>query len=279
MVSDRAGIEFLQWCLPKMGLQWSGFRKVRRQVLKRLSHRLQELALPSVEAYRAYLENHPAEWATLATLCWINISRFCRDQSVFSYLENTILPRMAQLVIDRGESELSCWSAGCAAGEEPYTLSILWKLRVALRYSMVGFRVVATDIDALAIQRAERGCYQRSSVKELPAEWRAKAFVASGDDFCLKEEYRAAVTFMVQDIRETMPQGPFHLILCRNLVFTYFDETTQRETLRRLVDKLIPGGALIIGKLESLPEGAWEFEPQPAPIGVYQKPVISTQDA
>jgi chemotaxis protein methyltransferase CheR len=80
-------------------------------------------------------------------------------------------------------------------------------------------------------------------------------------------------------MRENMPQGTFHLILCRNLVFTYFDETIRRETLLRLADKLIPGGALIIGKLESLPEGAWGFEPQPAPMGVYQKPFIPKRDA
>jgi len=257
-----------------MGLQWSGFRKMRRQVLKRVGRRLEELALPGVEAYRDYLKDHSAEWAKLDTLFRINISRFYRDQSVFRYLENTIVPRVARLVVDQGEHEVSCWSAGCAAGEEPYTLSILWKLRLARRYPRLSLRVVATDIDVLATQRAERACYQRSSVKQLPADCLEKAFVTSNDDFCLKEEYRAAVTFMVQDIRETMPQGPFHLILCRNLVFTYFDQASRREILLKLTDKLIPGGALIIGKFESLPEGSWGFAAGPKSMGVYRKPAV-----
>lgn len=256
-----------------MHLRWQGFRKVRRQVLKRIHRRLQELELPSVEAYRSYLENHPAEWAILDTLCWISITRFYRDQSIFQYLENAILPRLARLVIARGESELRCWSAGCAGGEEPYTLAIVWKQHLTLRYPALDFRLVATDIDDQAIQRAERGCYHNSSMKELPAEWRAQAFVASGDELCLKDEYRASVTFLVQDLRESAPNGRFHFILCRNLAFTYFDETSRRETLLRLTDKLVPGGALIIGKLESLPDGPWGLEAWSVPMRVYGKPL------
>ena len=273
LIPDPAGVEFLQWCLPRMHLRWPGFRKVRRQVLKRISRRLQELGLPSVEAYRSYLENHPVEWATLDTLCWISISRFYRDQSIFQYLENAILSRLARMVIARGESELRCWSAGCAGGEEPYTLAIVWKQHLALRFPALDFRVVATDIDRQAIQRAERGCYHTSSMKELPAEWRAQAFVASGEELCLKDEYRASMTFLVQDLRESAPDGLFQLILCRNLAFTYFDETSRTETLLRLTDKLVPGGALIIGKLESLPDEPWGLEPWSIPMGVYGKPL------
>jgi chemotaxis protein methyltransferase CheR len=110
-------------------------------------------------------------------------------------------------------------------------------------------------------------------MKELPAEWRAQAFVASGEELCLKDEYRASVTFLVQDLRESAPDGLFQLILCRNLAFTYFDETSRTETLLRLTDKLVPGGALIIGKLESLPDGPWGLEPWSIPMGIYGKPL------
>jgi chemotaxis protein methyltransferase CheR len=271
LFTDSAGIQFLQWCLPRLHLRLSGFRKVRRQVYRRISRRLQELALPSIVAYRRYLEDHPDEWATLDALCWISISRFYRDRGVFQQVASEVLPHLARRMLEQSETELRCWSAGCAGGEEPYTLTIIWKSQLALQFPLVNFRVVATDIDPQAIRRAERGCYQRSSMKELPAEWRSQAFVESAAELCLKDEYRAAVTFMVQDIRTTMPHGEFHLILCRNLAFTYFDETTQQEILRRLTNKLAPGGALIIGKLESLPEGEWEFEPWLAHTGVYRK--------
>jgi chemotaxis protein methyltransferase CheR len=269
--TDPDGVQFLQWCLPQLNLRWPGFRKVRRQVLKRIGHRLRELGLPSLDGYRTFLADHPSEWATLDTLCWISVSRFYRDRQVFQSLEHEILPRLASLVMDSGEIELRCWSAGCAGGEEPYTLAILWKQRLTLRFPMLDFRIVATDIDPQAIQRAQRGCYPWSSVKELPAEWRAQALVASGEELCLKDEYRAFVTFLVQDLRECAPEGQFQLILCRNFVFTYFDEKLQRRATQRLSDSLGPGGALVIGKTESLPDGLWEIEPWSPKLGTYRK--------
>jgi chemotaxis protein methyltransferase CheR len=178
------------------------------------------------------------------------------------------------MAIARDEKELRCWSAGCAAGEEPYTLAIIWKQRLAEKYPTLEFRVVATDIDHQAIQRGARGCYPVSSVKELPTEWRDRAFAAKGAELCLKDEYRSLVTFIAQDIRERTPEGLFHLILCRNLVFTYFDETLQQETLQRLTARLVHGGALIIGKTESLPGGDWGIEPWLASMGVYRKPLV-----
>jgi chemotaxis protein methyltransferase CheR len=265
----------LQWCLPTLHLRWRGFRKVRRQVCKRINHRLQGLGLPNAAAYRAYLEDHPNEWATLDTLCWINISRFYRDRKVFEQLEDCVLPQLAQRVIARADSEIRCWSAGCAAGEESYTLAIIWRNCFATQFPLLRLRIVATDIDPIAIRRAERGCYRPSSAKDLPSAWRAQAFVAIAGELCLKDEYRSSVTFMLQDIRECAPEGLFDLILCRNLVFTYFDETLQRKTMQGLSDRLAPGGALIIGNLESLPDGAWGLAPWFTRAGVYEKTVES----
>jgi len=79
------------------------------------------------------------------------------------------------------------------------------------------------------------------------------------------------VTFLLQDIRDRAPEGTFHLVLCRNLAFTYFDETLQKVTIRKITDRLSAGGALIIGNLESLPDGPWEVEPWSKRLGVYRK--------
>lgn len=271
MIIDPEGVRFLQWCLNKLGLRWPGFRKVRRQVYKRLNRRMQELGLPGIAAYRDYLENHPAEWSTLDTLCWISISRFYRDPGVFRYLEQAVFPRLAETAQARGKTTLCCWCAACSAGEEPYTIAILWRQVFATQFPSLALQIVATDIDPRAIRRAERGCYPASSLKHLPAAWRQQALLASGEDFCVKAEFRRAVTFRVEDIRARMPEGPYDLILCRNLVFTYFDEMLQREMLPRLAGRLVPGGALIIGKLESLPEGAWEIEPWSRALGIYRR--------
>jgi chemotaxis protein methyltransferase CheR len=259
-------------------LRWQGFRKVRRQVCKRIDNRRQELGLPDVAAYRAHLEAQPQEWAQLDQLCWINISRFYRDRMVFQQLERCILPDLAEQVTARADSEIRCWNAGCAAGEEPYTLAIIWRHCCATQFPALRLRVVATDIDPVAVRRAERGCYRPSSVKELPSEWRTQAFVAIADELCLKPEYRNCVTFMLQDIRRGAPAGIFDLILCRNLVFTYFDAAIQQKILRGFSDSLAPGGALIIGNLETLPDGPWGLVPWFTRERVYRKTAKSQVD-
>lgn len=133
--------------------------------------------------------------------------------------------------------------------------------------------VLATDIDADAIRRAEAGCYTASSVKELPENFLRAAFVSSGEKYCIKPEYRAPVSFIVQDIRQAMPPGCFHLILCRYVIFTYFEERLQRGMVHRIEEKLTAGGALVIGALESLPEGRSTLEPWSSKCGVYREPM------
>lgn len=271
MIRDADGVQFLQWCLPRLYLRWSGFRKVRRQVYKRLNRRLQELGLSGLGEYYGYLENHPDEWPVLDTLCWISISRFYRDRGVFTYLQGEVLPQLVRVAVARGDTELHCWSAGCAAGEEPYTLAMLWKDGLVAQFSGLTLRIVATDIDPHALSRAEHGCYPASSIKDLPKEWVKQAFTQVAQEFCLRPEYREPVKFLQQDIRETFPDGRFDLILCRYLVFTYFDGALQQKTLRRMTERLVSGGILVTGTRESLPDGDWGLEPLSIQRGVYRK--------
>ncbi|MEW6544731.1 MAG: protein-glutamate O-methyltransferase CheR [Nitrospirota bacterium] len=270
-MKDAACVAFLQWALPRLHLRWPGFRKVRRQVCKRVARRLDDLGLPDVSAYPSYLETHPDEWPVLDELCWISISRFYRDRGVHTFLERAVLPELAQLAGASGERALRCWSAGCASGEEPYTLAILWRLALAPRFPDVTVQVLATDVDQRALDRAERGWYPASSLKELPASWLDQAFVRVAGGFSLRDELRKAVTFVRQDLRKEAPEGPFHLILCRNLAFTYFDLEVQRAVLDRILSRLAPGGALVIGSLESLPEVGEALEPWSARCGVFRK--------
>jgi chemotaxis protein methyltransferase CheR len=159
--------EFLQWALPRRDLSWPGFRRVHRQVCRRIAARLGALRLPDCAAYRDYLATHPDEWATLDTFCRIPISRFVRERAVFERLASDVLPPLAAAAVARGVVELRCWSAGCASGEEPYTLAMLWGLLLAGRYSGLALRVIATDIDEQLLERA------RAS---LPAEQSARGF-------------------------------------------------------------------------------------------------------
>ena len=272
MIHDPNGVQFLQWCLPRLHLRWPGFRKVRRQVYKRLNRRLRNLQLSGLDAYRFYLENHATEWTILDRLCWISISRFYRDKGVFQQLECDVFPQLARTALSNTETELRCWSVGCAAGEEPYTLAILWKYLLANQFPTLGLRIVATDIDPQALRRAECGCYPVSSLKDLPREWLASAFVPADEGFCLRPADRECVTFLQQDIREAAPAGLFHLILCRYLVFTYFEDALQRQALQRMTERLVPGGALVIGATETLPEDVSGFMLwSKKQLGVYRK--------
>ncbi len=254
-MTDQDCIRFLQWALPRLRLRWTGFRKVRRQVCKRISSRMRELELPDATAYCSYLEQRPDEWQVLDSLCRVTISRFFRDKRVFQFLEQQVLPHLASLATEQGNRELQCWSIGCASGEEPYTLAILWETVFRTRFPGITIRIIATDADETMIERSRGGCYSAGSLKELPVEWVARAFKASGGKYCISDDIKENVTFLRQDIRTSAPEGRFHLVLCRNSVFTYFDDLLQEEMLERIAARLLPGGALVIGIHESFPHG------------------------
>jgi len=270
-VKDEACIEFLQWALPRLGLRWAGYRKVRRQVCRRVAARARALGLADAHAYRQRLESEPAEWRALARLCTIPISRFYRDRNLFDCLGSAVLPALAQSARERGASSLECWSAGCASGEEPYTLAIQWRIQLAARFPGLAFRVLATDLDTRLLERARAACYKPGSLKALPQAWRTEAFEACGGLHCLRAEYRSAVTLERQDLLEHLPGRQFDLILCRNLAFTYFGDELARAALGRLASRLTPGGALVIGVHERLPEPAAGFAPWPACRGVFRR--------
>jgi chemotaxis protein methyltransferase CheR len=270
-MTDAEGVQFLQWCLPRLRLGWSGYRKVRRQVYKRISTRLQLLGLRSLDDYRSYLETHSEEWDILDSALWISISRFYRDKSVFQFLEQEVLPSLARQALAEGEDVLRCWSIGCAGGEEPYSLLILWKMKLQAQFLPVRLIILATDIDSQALSRARKGCYSFSSLRDLPENLHTQGFDQTAEGSSIKAEFREPVTFLEQDIRQAMPRESFHLILCRYLVFTYFDAPLRDKTLRCLVGKMRRGGALVIGKGETLPEGEFGLIPWSEKEGIYRR--------
>jgi chemotaxis protein methyltransferase CheR len=265
---------FLQWALPKMRMRWAGFRKVRGQVCKRIGRRITELGLPGLTGYRLLLAEKPDEWKTLEKLCRVTISRFYRDIGTFELLGRELMPDIARTASGKGELELRAWCAGCASGEEPYTLKILWEFLIKQNTPGIKLLITATDSDPKMLERAEKGCYRDSSVKELPLAWREKVFHSTrrlGGDYCLKSQYREGIEFIAQDIRHDMPEGGFHVVFCRNLVFTYFDDELQKECLEKITERIVPGGALIIGGHETLPQPCAGLEEWRKATGIYIK--------
>ncbi len=230
-----------------------------------------ELGLPDAAAYRTYLEAHPEEWRVLDALCYATVSRFYRDRGVFGFLEQEVLPVVACGALARGAKVLEAWSAGCASGEEPYTLAVMWTLAVAPRFPALKLSVVATDVDAEVLRRARDARYAPGSLRDLPGCWRETSFVRADGLYRLRPEYARLVSFVRHDIRTGPPDGPFDLVLCRNLAFTYFDPDLQLRVARVLAASLRPGGALVVGAHETLPRSAPSFQPWSQSLRVFRR--------
>lgn len=277
-MKDPECVALLQWALPHLGLRWPRFRRFRRQVCKRVGRRLRELGISDAAGYRGHLETHPEEWEPLAALCTVSVSRFYRDRGVFDDLTARVLPELAQAALARGAKQIECWCAGCASGEEAYTLALLWRIALQARFSGLDIRVLGTDIDSALLARAREACYQPSSLKELPADWRAQGFEKQGALFCLRELFRRDVAFARQDLRSELPEGLHDLIFCRNLAFIYFEAAIADETLDRLLSRLRPGGALVVGLHDRPPVRAPALVPWPGCRAAYrfERPPISS---
>jgi chemotaxis protein methyltransferase CheR len=252
-MNDTDCIAFLQWALPQLKLRWPGFRKVRRQVCKRLRKRMSDLGIADLAAYRSRLAADPAEWQVLDECCHITISRFFRDRGVFEVLRRRVLPDIAARA-KREQRAARIWSAGCASGEEPYSLKILWDLEVTKLYPAVPLSIVATDVDEAMIARAREGCFKLTSLHELPPHLIEQAFDRTGPLFCVRPVHREGIDFLYQDLRLDAPTPLFDLVLCRYVAFTYFALPLQQQVLTRMVDRLLPDGYFAIGTHERLPD-------------------------
>jgi chemotaxis protein methyltransferase CheR len=256
---DEDCVAFLQWALPRLRLRWSGYRKVRRQVCKRIRRRVDALGI-TLDEYRERVSGDPAERQRLDGYCQITISRFYRDRATWQRMEQELLPTLAHDILEQGRCALCAWSIGCASGEEPYTLALLWTLQLSGLFPGIDLDILATERQAAMLERAEHACYAGGSLKDLPTLWRAVAFEYKNGEYCLAPQYRTQIRLLEHDARNAPPAGRFDLILCRYLVFTYFEENLQREILDRLTTALRPGGVLVLGTHESLPQPHPEWE-------------------
>jgi len=239
--------EFLRTTLPALGLRWRRFRS--GAIRRRLGGRLQELGFSSLAEYHSYLLAHREEQRLLTDQLTVTVSRFWRNRFLFDALARTWLPALLAR-LQPGEP-FRAWSAGCACGEEPYSLFLLWEEHFA--GSGHELRLVATDADRRCLHRAQEGCYPASSLRELPLELRRKYFINHQGSFLLSPELSERVLWLEHNLLWDPPLPDSHLILCRNLAYTYFTEPVQQEVTRRFHQALLPGGLLVIGRKDRLP--------------------------
>lgn len=267
---DADCVELLRWALPRLGLRWEGFRRVRRQVCRRIARRMAEVGAADAAGYRALLASDPTEWRALDGLCRVTISRFFRDRAVWSRLRDEELPEAARIA-SRGGGGLRCWSAGCASGEEPYGLAMVFRLAIAPGFPGLELHVIATDAEDAVLERARQACYDPRTARDVPPGWRELAFEPRGADLCVRAPFRDVVELRREDLRRTMPEGPFQLVLCRNLAFTYFDAAGQRAVLAGIAARLVAGGFLVVGAHETVPDATGCFERCAGPLPIVRR--------
>jgi chemotaxis protein methyltransferase CheR len=258
---DRDARDFLEWALPRLHLRWDGFDGVHGQVRKRIVRRYGVLGLSDLSAYRAFLEAHDEEWKVLDSLCHVTISRFYRERAVFDLLRESVFPACESAAIARGDTAVRVLCLGAAGGEEPYSLRIAWDHRTPPARTELS--IIAIEADEAQLERARVGRYPRAALSELPEEWIDAAFDQNGSEVLIRDAVRRAVEIRPGDVRDAWPSGRYDVISCRNLVFTYFDETLQNETLARIETTLQPGGVLVIGRQERLPQASGFVEVAP----------------
>lgn len=270
-MTDAELVAFLEWAVRRLGLRWRGIAHFRSTVRKRLTKRMAELGLGDLEAYRARVESDTSEEDVLQAMCRIPISRLYRDAGVFDLLGAALLPERARIATSEGRSAVRAWSAGCASGEEPYSVAMVWNADVAPVHPNVAIEILATDADDAMLERAKRGVYGGGSVRELPSRLRDVMMRREGSSFVVTDDVRHLVTFVRQDLTRAMPPGMFDVVLCRNMLLTYVSEERQRVLLDELVARLWPGGSLVVGSRETMPPDVLSVERDARAPGVFRK--------
>jgi chemotaxis protein methyltransferase CheR len=226
---------------------WKGYRKVRKGVMKRLHRHMGELNCTTIEAYITILDQNRTEYQKFQAHLLVTISRFFRDRQIWQHLENRLLPAL----VSRFPEELKAWSAGCACGEEPYSLAILWD-RLQTQTTL---KIIATDANPLCLERARKGIFGKSSLKTLSPDCISSCFIRqSAHCYSILPHFQEPISWHEHDLLDAPPQGAFHLIFLRNNLLTYYQQPTLGCVMERIIKTLMPGGLLVIGAHEKLPD-------------------------
>ena len=251
-LSDTDCRAFLQWALPQLNLRWCGFRKVHRQVCKRLKRRMNDLGVAGFAAYRTRLEADPAEWRFSTSAATSRFHDFS-GRSVYSrfYAPRCCLTSPSALTERGALLGFGPLAAPPARSRTRSRFFGIWRSRALILG--VPLSIIATDTDRAMLRRAGKACFAAGSLRELPPPLFNQAFDREDALYCLKCQHREGVAFLHQDLRLDAPSGPFDLILCRYVAFTYFSLPLQEQVLLRLRERLSPEGYLVIGGDERLP--------------------------
>jgi two-component system, chemotaxis family, CheB/CheR fusion protein len=244
---ERLLTTFLDELRERSGIDFSSYK--RATILRRLQRRMAATGTSTLRSYVRYVHANPDEYQRLASSFLIKVTQFFRDPDLFEHLRKTIVPQLIATARER-DLELRIWSAGCATGEEAYSLAMLITEELGADADQLHVRIFATDVDADAIGFARRGVYPAASVAELPPELVERHFLKVGDGYEIGKRIRAITVFGQHDLGQRAPFPRVDLALCRN-VLIYFTADLQKRALQLFAFSLRDGGFLVLGKAES----------------------------
>lgn len=250
-MTDMLSDDDFRLLLDRLNRPWSGYRKVRKGVKKRLRRHMESLQCPTIADYLRKISADPAARIECEQRMIVTISRFFRDRRLWDQLQTRILPALAARFPDR----LAAWSAGCANGEEPYSLSMIWEAAATSMSEPVDLHILATDAQTAGLERAREGLYPAGSLKEVPEAIKTQWFQKAPGSRRWRIDGRLSerIRWQTHQLLESPPQDEFHIILLRNNLLTYYRGERLQTSFNSILDRLADGGVIILGSHEQLP--------------------------
>ena len=258
MRSDRTR-EFdalLEYLKQNRGFDFTGYK--RASLTRRIHKRMQEVGVKTYAEFARLLEQNPAEFDQLCTTVLINVTAFFRDGVPWDELASTIVPRI--LENKRPDEPLRVWSAGCASGEEAYTLAIILADALGADAFRSRVKIYATDVDEHALTMARHATYDSKQVEGVPPDLLEKYFERQDGRYIFRKDLRRIVIFGRNDLVQDAPISRVDLLVCRNTLM-YFNAATQAQILGRFHFALTDGGYLFLGRAETLLAHSESFAP------------------
>jgi two-component system, chemotaxis family, CheB/CheR fusion protein len=253
---DRVFEALLEFLRQSRGFDFTGYK--RSSLKRRVRKQMQFHQIDSFNDYLDYLQVRPEEFLPLFNTIFINVTSFFRDTMPWQYLQSQVLPRLIDEKPDN--KPLRIWSAGCASGEEAYTLAIIMAEALGIEKFRQSVKIYATDVDEEALSLARHASYNSKNLEAISEEQRERFFELIGDRFIFRPDLRRAVIFGRHDLVQDAPISRLDLLVCRNTLM-YFNAEIQAKILNRFHFALNDMGILFLGKAEMLLTHANLFTP------------------
>lgn len=264
--TDEAFEALLRYMRDSRGFDFTGYK--RTSLMRRVRHRMDSAGYETFEEYLDVLQAGSDEFAALFNTILINVTAFFRDPPAWDYVRDEVVPTM---LAERGPSDpIRVWSAGCASGQEAYTLAMILAEAIGADDFRQRVKIYATDIDEDALTEARAASYDAKAVESVPPELLGKYFEQVNGRYIFRKDLRRAVIFGRNDLVKDAPISRVDLLVCRNTLM-YLNADTQRNVLGRLHFALGPQGMLFLGHAEMLLSHADRFTPMNLKNRVFRK--------